>query len=57
MEPKMMNEIFEAFVRGMRRGARAYMGTIVTVLVCVWPLRRLGWRRWSSAPSPETCWA
>lgn len=41
----MMNEIFEAFVRGMRRGARAYMGTIVTVLVCVWPLRRLGWRR------------
>lgn len=41
----MMNELFEAFVRGMRRGARAYIGTIVTVLGCLWLWRRLGWRR------------
>lgn len=41
----MMNELFEAFVRGIRRGARAYMRTIVIVLRCLWPWRRLGWRR------------
>lgn len=38
----MMNELFEAFSRGMRRGARAYMSTIVTVLGCRWLWRKLG---------------